>query len=93
MAPWTSKEAEAEGDAAGSTLPQLQATPTPTPTPTLTPLPQFAPNLRVLIADDQSTNRRLLRRAFTSFFGPSPWAISEASTAEQAHTPTLTPTL
>ena len=95
VAPWTSKEAEAEGDAAGSTLPQLQATPTPTPTPTptLTPLPQFAPNLRVLIADDQSTNRRLLRRAFTSFFGPSPWAISEASTAEQAHTPTLTPTL
>ena len=80
--PWTSAEAEAEGGALGSMPPQPQATPTPTPKP----LPQFAPNLHVLIADDQPTNRRLLRRAFTSFFGPSPWDVSEASTAEQAHT-------
>jgi hypothetical protein len=79
---WTSKDAEVEAGA------------TPAPTPTPLPLPQFAPNLRVLIADDQPTNRRLLRRAFTSFFGPSPWAISEAATAEQAPqslTPTPTP--
>ena len=31
--------------------------------------PVFEPNLRVLVADDAMMNRRLLRRAFTSYFG------------------------
>ncbi len=55
----------------------------PPPPAAVAPPPQFAPNLRVLVADDQPTNRRLLRRAFTSFFGEG-WAVREASTAEQA---------
>ena len=45
--------------------------------------PVFAPHLRVLVADDQQTNRRLLERAFTKFFGEG-WSVAEASTAEQA---------
>lgn len=45
--------------------------------------PAFAPHLRVLVADDQLTNRRLLERAFTKFFGEG-WSVTEASSAEQA---------
>lgn len=41
------------------------------------------PHLRVLVADDQQTNRRLLRRAFSNFFGEG-WEVTEASTAEEA---------
>ena len=47
------------------------------------PPSQFAPNLRVLVADDQITNRRLLRRAFTRYFGQG-WQVTEATTAEEA---------
>jgi len=43
----------------------------------------FEPNLRVLIADDALMNRRLLRRAFTCYFGPG-WSVTEATTAEEA---------
>ena len=43
----------------------------------------FEPNLRVLVADDGMTNRRLLRRAFTGFFGQD-WLVTEATTAEEA---------
>ena len=43
----------------------------------------FESDLRVLIADDGQTNRRLLRRAFTGFFGQG-WAVTEATTAEEA---------
>ena len=43
----------------------------------------FEPNLRVLVADDGMTNRRLLRRAFTGFFGQD-WQVTEATTAEEA---------
>ena len=45
--------------------------------------PAFAPHLRVLVADDQLTNRRLLERAFTKFFGEG-WSVTEATSAEQA---------
>ena len=43
----------------------------------------FEPNLRVLIADDALMNRRLLRRAFTCYFGQG-WSVTEATTAEEA---------
>ena len=45
--------------------------------------PRFEPNLRVLVADDVLMNRRLLRRAFTSYFGQG-WSVTEATTAEEA---------
>ena len=45
--------------------------------------PSFEPNLRVLVADDALMNRRLLRRAFTSYFGHG-WSVTEATTAEEA---------
>ena len=47
------------------------------------PVAPFEPNLRVLVADDGMTNRRLLRRAFTGFFGQD-WQVTEATTAEEA---------
>ena len=37
----------------------------------------------MLVADDGQTNRRLLRRAFTGFFGQD-WLVTEATTAEEA---------
>jgi len=43
----------------------------------------FEPNLRVLVADDALMNRRLLRRAFTSYFGQG-WSVTEATSAEEA---------
>ena len=43
----------------------------------------FEPNLRVLVADDVLMNRRLLRRAFTSYFGQG-WSVTEATSAEEA---------
>jgi CheY-like chemotaxis protein len=46
-------------------------------------LPVFEPNLRVLVADDALMNRRLLRRAFTSYFGQG-WSVTEATSAEEA---------
>ena len=49
------------------------------------PYAPFEPNLRVLIADDGQTNRRLLRRAFTGFFGQG-WLVTEATSAEEALT-------
>ena len=45
--------------------------------------PRFEPNLRVLVADDALMNRRLLRRAFTGYFGQG-WSVTEASSAEEA---------
>ena len=45
--------------------------------------PVFEPNLRVLVADDAMMNRRLLRRAFTSYFGQG-WSVTEATSAEEA---------
>ena len=45
--------------------------------------PVFEPNLRVLVADDALMNRRLLRRAFTSYFGQG-WSVTEATSAEEA---------
>ena len=47
------------------------------------PCEPFESGLRVLIADDGQTNRRLLRRAFTGFFGQD-WLVTEATTAEEA---------
>ena len=49
------------------------------------PYALFEPNLRVLIADDGLTNRRLLRRVFTGFFGQG-WLVTEATSAEEALT-------
>ena len=49
------------------------------------PYALFEPNLRVLIADDGLTNRRLLRRAFTGNFGQG-WLVTEATSAEEALT-------
>ena len=45
--------------------------------------PNFESNLRVLVADDGQTNRRLLCRAFTGYFGQG-WSVTEASSAEEA---------
>merc|ERR1712194_405059 len=45
--------------------------------------PHFESNLRVLIADDQMTNRRLLHRVFSKYFGAG-WVVTEATTAEEA---------
>jgi CheY-like chemotaxis protein len=45
--------------------------------------PHFEPNLRVLVADDALMNRKLLRRAFTGYFGQG-WSVTEATTAEEA---------
>ena len=45
--------------------------------------PYFESSLRVLVADDGQTNRRLLRRVFTGFFGQG-WSVTEATTAEEA---------
>uniref|UniRef100_A0A7S0F466 histidine kinase n=1 Tax=Phaeocystis antarctica TaxID=33657 RepID=A0A7S0F466_9EUKA len=45
--------------------------------------PKFEANLRVLVADDALMNRRLLRRAFTSYFGQD-WSVTEATSAEEA---------
>jgi len=45
--------------------------------------PKFEANLRVLVADDALMNRRLLRRAFTSYFGHG-WSVTEATSAEEA---------
>ena len=39
--------------------------------------------VRVLIADDALMNRRLLRRAFTCYFGQG-WSVTEATSAEEA---------
>ena len=47
------------------------------------PCALFESGLRVLVADDGQTNRRLLRRAFTGFFGQD-WLVTEATTAEEA---------
>ena len=44
---------------------------------------RFEPDLRVLVADDQLTNRRLLRCAFTKHFGKG-WHVTEVATAEEA---------
>ena len=44
---------------------------------------RFEPNLRVLVADDQLTNRRLLRVAFSKHFGAG-WQVTEVTTAEEA---------
>ena len=45
---------------------------------------EFARGVRVLVADDMaSPNRKLLRHAFTRFFGAE-WHVAEAETAEQA---------
>eukprot|EP00964_Phaeocystis_antarctica_P153176 scaffold121306_cov63-Phaeocystis_antarctica.AAC.2 len=45
--------------------------------------PSFEPNLRVLVADDALMNRRLLRRAFTGYFGQG-WSVTDATSAEEA---------
>jgi signal transduction histidine kinase/CheY-like chemotaxis protein len=45
--------------------------------------PVFENNLRVLVADDVLMNRRLLGRAFTSYFGQG-WSVTEATSAEEA---------
>ena len=37
----------------------------------------------MLVADDQLTNRRLLRSAFSKHFGAG-WLVTEATTAEEA---------
>ena len=37
----------------------------------------------MLVADDALMNRRLLRRAFTSYFGQG-WSVTEATSAEEA---------
>ena len=68
----------AETAPADITVSERAVGPEPAPPPQ-----QFAPNLHVLVADDQLTNRRLLQRAFTKFFGEG-WSVTEASTAEQA---------
>ena len=47
------------------------------------PSSQFDPGLRVLIIDDMRTNRMLLRRAFTKFFGEK-WLVDEREQASQA---------
>lgn len=45
---------------------------------------KFARGVRVLVADDMaSPNRKLMRHAFTRFFGAE-WHVAEAETAEQA---------
>ena len=54
-----------------------------TPGQAAAPYAPFEPNLRVLIADDGQTNRRLLHRAFTGFFGQG-WLVTEATSAEEA---------
>ena len=60
-----------------------QANGAPQPGQAAAPPPKFEPNLRVLVADDGQTNRRLLRRAFTGYFGQG-WTVVEASSAEEA---------
>ena len=60
-----------------------QANGAPQPGQAAAPPPKLEPNLRVLVADDGQTNRRLLRRAFTGYFGQG-WTVVEASSAEEA---------
>ena len=60
-----------------------QADGAPQPGQAAAPPPKFEPNLRVLVADDGQTNRRLLRRAFTGYFGQD-WSVVEASSADEA---------